>query len=382
MPFVALHARSWRTVTGVLPFAAVAAALIAVADPRRNDFFQFWYAGHLVASGVSPYEHAAWAAASAYGAMAAAVVRHCPTPDAPACLWLYPPWTAWLFAPIGRLPASVGIVAVEVVSILSLVVGVGAATLLFVPDPRTRAVAAPVFLASAPAVRDAVTGHFEGLLLAGVVLVAVAISERRVAPLVAGVVLLSLKPHLVLVLALVVTLTLIRTRSWRLLGAAAATVAILVVAGAAADPRWLPAAASDAAAKVATSGNISAFASGAPWAEIALILASVVLAAIAVRRSRATARPATIVAAATAVSLAAAPYLQSYDNVLLLPAFAVAAAGRRATGYAALAALLAGGWILYVLELSGRGAYAPVLVLVALGALTSVPRHRPALDSV
>ncbi|MBU6422436.1 MAG: DUF2029 domain-containing protein [Chloroflexota bacterium] len=373
------YARTWRIVAQVVPFAVVAAALTAVVDPRRNDFFQFWYAGHLVVSGASPYDQPAWTGASAYGAMAASVVRHCPTPDAPACLWLYPPWTAWLFAPLGLLPPPAGIVGVEIVSILSLLAGIGAATLLFVPGAKMRAVAAPVFLASAPAVRDAATGHFDGFMLVGVVLLAIALSRARAVPLAAAVVLLSLKPHLTLVLAVVVAGMLVRSRSWRLLGAAVATCAVLLSVGATLDRRWLAATVGDAAAKVATSGNSSPLASGALW-EIPLVLASAALAAIAVRRSPLFERSATIVAAATAVSLAAAPYLQSYDNVLLVPSFAVTAARRGPTGYAALAALLVGGWIVYVLELSGRGGYAPVLVLVALGALAARTRHQAALD--
>ena len=356
--------------------------LIALTDSRRNDFFQFWYAGHVVASGGSPYDQSAWSGASAYGAMAASVVRHCPTLDAPACLWLYPPWTGWLFAPLGFLPAPEGIIGVEIISIFSLVAGVCAVTLLFMRDVRTRVFAAPLFLASAPAVRDAVTGHFEGLLLIGVALVALAVSRARAVPLAAAVVLLSLKPHLTLVLGLVIIVTLVRSRSWRLLGAAAATAAVLVSVGAAVDPRWLAATMNDAGTKVATNGNSSPLASGALWAELCLTLGSAIIAAIAVRRSPTTQRSGTVVAAATAVSLVAAPYLQSYDNVLLLPAFAVAATRRGWGRYAALGALLIGGWVVYLLELSGHGGYAPFLVLLALGVLAIRSRDRPALDSL
>lgn len=372
----------WQKVATYLPFAVVVAAVTAIVDPRHNDFFQFWYAGHLVAAGVSPYDQAAWAGARAYGAIAVSVVAHCPTPEAPACLWIYPPWTAWLFAPIGHLTAAQGVVAVELISIVSLSAGVAAALSVFVRDRRIRTAALPAFLASAPAVRDAVTGHFEGLLLIGVVLLVPGITRGGSLPLVAAVLLLSLKPHLALLLAAIVIGRLALSRAWRPLAAALSTMAALSIVGIAVEPRWAPATVEGAIPKLVTSGNSSLLGSaGIPVAiELALLLAAATATFLIVRWAARVNRAEALVAAGAALSLAATPYLQSYDDVLLVPAFALASSQGGAWGYAVICIMLVGGWVVYALELSGRGGYAGLLPLLALLILVGYIRHLPALD--
>ncbi len=372
----------WQSVATYLPFAVVLGVLTAITDPRRNDFFQFWYAGHLVAVGVSPYDQAAWAGARAYGAMAASVVAHCPTLDAPACLWIYPPWTAWLFAPIGLLTADQGIVAIELISIVSLSAGIAAALYEFVRDRRIRTVALPAFLASAPAVRDAVTGHFEGLLLIGVALLVPAITRGGIIRLIAAVLLLSLKPHLALLLAAIVIGRLALSRAWRALGAVLGTMAAISIIGIAVEPRWAPAMVEGAIPKLVTSGNSSLLASaGIPVAiDLALLLAAATATFLIVRWAAREHRVEALVAAGAALSLAATPYLQSYDDVLLVPAFALATSRGGAWGYAVIGISLLGGWVVYVLELSSLGGYAGLLPLLALLILVGYIRHLPALD--
>ncbi|HEX4745228.1 MAG TPA: hypothetical protein VFW12_11250, partial [Candidatus Limnocylindria bacterium] len=150
-----------------LPVALVALALWLIADTASNDFFQFWFAGHLVATGRSPYDQTAWwSAPEAFGALARTVRVNCPVPDAPACLWTYPPWTAWLLVPFGALPVAAGLALEKVAFTLFLAIGaVATAAASGIGGHRARGAVAAGALCSAPFVRAALTGHFEGALL-------------------------------------------------------------------------------------------------------------------------------------------------------------------------------------------------------------------------
>ncbi|CAN5204876.1 hypothetical protein BH18CHL2_BH18CHL2_06600 [soil metagenome] len=88
----------------VLAALIVLVALWPLAQPveGHGDTFQFWYAGHLIATGGSPYDQSAWPEAARYGHVAAYVATNCASPDSLQCVWAYPPLTAWLFAPSVR----------------------------------------------------------------------------------------------------------------------------------------------------------------------------------------------------------------------------------------------------------------------------------------
>ena len=354
-----------------------------LAAPAANDFFQFWWAGHLIATGRSPYDRAAWTAALAFGPAAGSVARNCVVPDAAACLWIYPPWTAWLFAPTGALDPVAGI-AIQRIA-LGSALAIGGALWLRVARATERA-AGPLLIAlaaCAPYVRDTLTGHFEGLLLIGLALIAIGLRDRRTWPVVAGVLLLALKPHLSLALGPLVLVWLISTRTYRTLAIVTVALAGLVVGGFASDLLAWPALLGRSVAKQELASSTTwGFASATGAAAAPAIAAAVLLVAIAAlaviwRGPRAA---VDVVAAGAALSLAVAPYAQSYDMVLLVPAVAVAFASlRRAAAVVGAALLVAITWTTYVLELSGDPrAFAGLLPVIVLVLLASRVRQRRA----
>jgi hypothetical protein len=377
-------ARAGRAAQTYGPFLVVVLVAGLLASPSANDFFQFWWAGHLIAIGRSPYDPAAWSAALAYGPAAGAVAHNCLAPDAAACLWIYPPWTAWMFAPSGALGPEAGI-AVQRVALLSALALGG---VLWVRAARaTDANVAPLLVAlaaSAPFVRDVVTGHFEGVLLIGLFLLATGLRETRTWRIVASALLLALKPHLFLALPPLVLVWLVSRRAYRGLAVTMLSLAALAIAGFASDPSAWPALVGRFTAKQeladgTTWGFAAAIAGpGAPAVGAILVVVALVAAVLAWRWARSPDRAAVLVGAGSALSLAVAPYLQSYDLVLLFPAVALALATlRRPAAVVAAAVVIAATWLAYVLELSGDPrAFAGAMPAVTLVALALGVRPR------
>ncbi|MDP9180560.1 MAG: hypothetical protein M3O21_02430 [Chloroflexota bacterium] len=93
-----------------------------------------------------------------------------------------------------------------------------------------------------------------------------------------------------------------------------------------------------------------------------------------IRRSSGDRRAAVLVCAGAAGSLAIAPYAQSYDHVLLIPAVALTLTNQRVTSaIAILSAWIAATWAAYTLALAGDArAFAgllPAATLVLLGGM-------------
>lgn len=229
----------------------------------------------------------------------------------------------------------------------------------------------------APIEQTAVTGHFLGLSLIGLVLVERGMRMRRVAPFVAGAALLSLKPNLVIVLAAVLAVAIVRARSWRLVTGSAVVVGLVVVS-VLTDPRALPALIGGVGSKVSlVPGNSALLRQASPDAAAAamVIVAVGAIAAILVLRGARTAAIASpLVATAAALSLVVAPYVHSYDLVLLIPALLlIGRAGR--PGLAMLVAVVVAGWVSYALDLAKLPASFPGLIPVAtLVVLAAVHR--------
>ena len=378
-------ARSLPSLLAFLPFTALLLGVAALADVRRNDFFQFWWAGHLVATGRSPYEPASFRDALSYGAQAGSVYANCAaSADAPACLWVYPPWTAWLYVPLGFLDAAAGPLAVLILSAVGLGIGIALVTRWAAVPAAGTAILAIGLCVSAPAVRDVVTGHFEGLLLVGLVSLEVGLARGRGIALVTGVVLMALKPHLFIGLAAAVVAWLLAGRRYAALAAAAVTLGALALVAFSLEPRALPAILERSASKADLTGTTTwhlAERIGGPSAPVvaaalvAIALWSSLVAWRAVERHE---QPRALVAIGMALSLVLAPYAQSYDDVLLFPAVALAVRGLSARSIAlAAAGLVALTWGAYVLELAGDPrAYAGLLPAIALAALALRRRWR------
>jgi len=368
-----------RAVGALSAIALVVLLLPAVllADVRRNDFFQFWWVGHLVVTGRSPHDPASFGDALVYGTQAGSVYTSCAlSVQDPLCVWAYPPWTAWLYAPLGLLDRQAGTMAVLALAVIGLAAGIALVTRWAKAPPVGSAVIALALSLSAPAVRDIVLGHFEGVLLIGLVCLASGLAAGN-GRLVAGAVLLALKPHLVVVLAPVAAAWLSVRHRYRSLVIAAAALGLLLVSSVILEPRGIGAMLGSSQAKVGLSGSTTwhlALTFGGAWPLIELMLLGIALigALAAWRGAHAAERPRMLVAVGVALGLAVVPYAQSYDDVLLFPAFALLLRGQRlGTIVVACAALVAVTWVAYVLELSGDPrAYAalPVVVLALLGA--------------
>jgi hypothetical protein len=362
-----------------VPFVLLLAVLAPIILPREGvgDTFFFWYAGHLVFAGGSPYDQNAWASAGAeYGAFAQNVISTCtPSPYQPSCLWTYPPTTAFVFAPFGLLNVRDGVYALTMFTYLTTaasVVAVG--QWMGARSQTTRALAICSIALSHPFVFDINAGHFEGLGVLGIVLIAVGLTGRRVAPVVVGALLLSLKPHLYVGLAVVVLVLLVARRDWRTLGWSLASVAtanglallrfpeapgeIIWRAGQIKDVGW---------------ASTSAFASNlfsSPFVGVAIVFGIAALAfAVAVRFAPAERKTDALVAAGAALGLCLSPYAHPYDFLGLAPAFALALALGESIGQPVRAILL--------VATAGTLAVWSWLAIAGSGIVTALPGTLP-----
>jgi hypothetical protein len=333
-----------------VPLVALLALLIPVIWPQDGvgDTFRFWYAGHIVATGGSPYDQSAWASAGdTYGIFATEMAIACaPSPNAPVCLWPYPPTTALLFAPFGLLGVRDGLNALAAFFVL-----LAAASVVVVGHwmraraLATRALAMCACVVSHPFVFDVHAGHFEGLGVIGIVLVAVGLTRRRVAPVVVGALLLSVKPHLYLGLAVIVLLLLLVRRDWRTLTLTFGAVAAINGLALLLYPEAL-------GAMLGRAGQVFGLGWATTWAFASSIFPSAAvgmlivyaIAAVAyvaaVRFAPAERRVELLVAGGVAIALSVSPYVQPYDFLLLFPAFAIALTLHESLGQPARGILL------------------------------------------
>ena len=381
----ALAAR--RAILTVFPALFVLAILWPLARPIEGsgDAFQFWYAGHLVVSGRSPYDQAAWhEAASRYGAIAANVERNCGDADSSVCTWAYPPAAAWLFAPFGALDPDLGIPLLIAFVIVSAVVGVGATALVFGPRAMpSRAAFLAIAFAGHPFVVDLRASHPVGVLLLGLTALASGFAGSSTPRVSAGAFILALKPHVLLIVAAAGIVLLVMARAWRLLIAVIAAISLTQLAAWSAAPVDLSGLVARAGAKGAVAWATTwalAASTGAPWLAAAAILALAGLAfAAAVVRAGGRSRILAIIAGAAAFSLVIAPYAQPYDYLLALPALAAAMRERPKAGFVCAAVYVAGTWgaiLLGQVDEATERTYA-LLPVAALLLLASAPRGHP-----
>ena len=382
-----------------VPFIIVLAVLAPIAWPAEgsSDVFWFWYAGRLVLTGASPYDQPAWERAAEYGPIAHNVVDSCVgAPEGALCLWLYPPHTAMLFAPFGLLEVHAGVLLLAICFVLAAVVGV--VWLVQWAGPRSEATRALALCACAvahPFVFDIRGGHFEGLGLIGILSVATGLRAGRTLPVVAGALLLSLKPHLFLVVAALTVVVLVRQRRRRTLAVTA--LALVGVVGAAflrypdAIPAILGSGAKTAVGWASTwSFSATLFADRAPVGFVVVFGCAALAFLVAVRfrpRDRGT---DALIAACTALSLMLVPYLHPYDLMLTLPAFVLSLTlaerlddwRRGALMSVTVLALSAGSWAAIVAStqqttVQGIPGAMPLVALALLAIVSLTIRARP-----
>ena len=361
-----------------------------------TDHLVFWRAGELVVTGGSPYDMRAWAETQ----RAFSSPHLLPFIQLDHPVWVYPAWTAFLFAPFGLLPAAIGPWAIDV---SYLVVGL-LATILFVRALPQRwrqpaGLAVPIAAMFQPLVIADRDGQFGAFLLLGAVLVFLGLRDRRALPLIAGALLLATKPQLFAVLAPVVLLILVRRRAW---GTVLVTTAVLGAVAVAATFRYpeslafFARGARDRTAVFATYSTTWSFAhyfSGDGWPITAVAMAALAIVAIVggVRRLPNDLRLAGVVSGAIAASIVITPVDMHYDQVplILMIVLAVAVARHPMQLATVWAAAVVVPWLLEFAGLFIGGADSQALsggvpLLIALAfyaaaARSSVPRTAPSL---
>jgi hypothetical protein len=393
-------ARVRKTALGVLiMLGLLGAADVAIlwSSPAAGDWYQFYWAGHIIVTGGSPYDPSAWIPAAqapeVVGGAVNIVRGNCPSVQAPQCLWLYPPWTALVFAPFGALPADAGITLLRLA-----LIGIGVVAVVMVVRetalPAAMPLAAAVALAFQPLLLATRTGHFDALLLIGALLIRRGLSGSTIS-LVAGTLLLSLKPHLTVVLFALAAVLLIRRGRLRdltimaTIGGVIAAVTLLVY-----PPPPLSTLLAESAGRTEFGSPTTALlartlADGAWPALAAVFLVVAVGCAVRIaRHPRVGLRDSAAVAAALGVSLVIAPYEHAYDHTLLLPAALLAVAGssaiarpsRRAAVLATvIAAVVLYPWLAFfwglATESGAAAAVLPVLILSLLAVVLEVARR-------
>lgn len=347
-----------------------------------GDWFQFWYAGHLVTTGASPYDIANWEPLRGYGEIVDGFAVNTYLVN-PPFIWLYPPWTGIALAPIGALPLQVGI---TVMHVLVLVAGVAAVVFTTrAVRPRTassEALLLVIGVASLPFVLATRVGHFEAVLVLGLLLLADGLRLGSSWRLAVGAVVVALKPHLFIVLGLVVLAALVRQRRRRAIVAVIATLGIVAIVSQAISPIPLTSLPVAVPAKltlnVATTWALAALVGAGPLAGAAIVVAAAWLGSHAVAHAGADERAFALISVATAVSLIAAPYAQTYDLFVLLPAVGLTIArvtpagtwDRGAVAAATVIALVAGAWFFFFFDLVvGSQAPSAILPIALLGLL-------------
>jgi len=163
-----------RVASGILPSAIPLLVMLLERPilspmPAPADHFQFWAAGHLIATGRSPYERASWVEMAAYGPVpeGAAVNTVLGGPQVTGTFWLYPPQTAFLFAPFGALPIPLGVQLLNLFVLAAAVLALVMAARCVGLSGSRLAFALTLAVTSAPFVVTVRDGHPTGVVLAG-----------------------------------------------------------------------------------------------------------------------------------------------------------------------------------------------------------------------
>jgi hypothetical protein len=335
--------------------------------PAVGDNFQFWLAGHMVATGQSPYDRGAWEAATGYGVTPGGIAAN----TVPLNLlithsvWLYPPQTAFLFVPFGLLPFEVGVPLFHIFVLLAALAGVSVAAAAIGLTGARLAMFLALATISQPFVISVRDGHPIGLIVLGAALAYVGVRDGRALMLAAGVVLLSLKPQLVIPFGIGLLVWLAIHRRWRAIAISAVALSAITLPAELVDPfpfSDLVGAASDRlGADLSTTAALARDLGGGVLLTLVLAASAAVACAMAVWRSTPAARPNVLFAASLLLSLVLIPYSHDYDLLLCLPAGAAALSigvgARRAsiTVFLALAIFLVPWLLFYAWPLLGQG---------------------------
>ncbi len=336
-------------------------------SPAVGDNFQFWLAGHMVATGHSPYDRAAWEAATGYGSTPGGVAANTVPLNLliTHAVWLYPPQTAFLFVPFGLLPFEAGVPLLHVFVLATALVGVSVAAAAVGLTGARLAMFLALATVSQPFVISVRNGHPIGIIVLGAALAYVGVRDRRAFTFAAGVVLLSLKPQLVIPFGIGLLVWLAIHRRWRAIAIAAVAVIAVMLPPELLNPfpfaDIVSAAGDRIRADLSTTAALARDLGDGVLLAAALTATAAIACAIAVRWSRPEARPRVLFAASLLLSLVLLPYSHDYDLLLCLPAgaaaLAIGAGARRAsiTVLVSIAIFLVPWLLFYAWPLLGQG---------------------------
>lgn len=328
--------------------------------PAVADHFQFWAAGHLAATGRSPYDREAWEALAALGpvpgGVAVSTVQQ--NLDQTRHLWLYPPQVAFALVPFGALPLEVGVPLFHLFIAASAAIGVALAAHVAGLSGIRLAFALCLAAVSEPFVIGVRDGHPIGLLLGGMALVFLGLRDRRWWLLALGVAILSLKPQLAVVFGLAALGYVLLRRDREAFAVASLTLAAVTVPAALLHPFPFAALTEAPAERVvldlSTTGALARDLGGGTPLTVVLWVVALGAAVVAMRAPRVGLRGAVPFALVLGLSLVILPYVHHYDQLLILPvaftSLAVATATRRELPIAAAVAVLVAAlpWILFL----------------------------------
>jgi hypothetical protein len=203
----------------ILPALLLALALAAAAlligpalDWAPIDFCRFHTAGRMILARQSPYAQLPFFA---------------------------PPWLAFLLSPLLLVPCPGAALVWILVNAAAIVASTRAVwTLARGLDRRRRLLLAGVSAVLPYALFTYMTGQLSIVALAACTLCVWGLTGRRHWPVVTGLVLATLKPHVIALPVVVVLLELMRRRQWVTVSVAAAILAALGLAAAAFVPTW------------------------------------------------------------------------------------------------------------------------------------------------
>jgi hypothetical protein len=280
------------------------------ADVPQTDFFQFWAAGHIVSSGGNPYDMAMWL--SVHEAYSARVMD----PQ-----FIYPLPLAILLAPIGWLnPTSAYMIWMQ----LSVCMIAMAMLCLSARAQHDIKMIFPLLVCGLffhPALANLMMGHTGGLLLLAVAVSVHCWQRDRWWGGGLALSLLAIKPGLGLPIMALVGVWIIARHNWSALAAICVGCSALLLVGMIYDPGWILKFVHIIYLKSSCFGRIAGMATcygqpsvvGMGWVGIALAIILIGAFFVANIQSYRCA-----IGMAVPVGLVLAPYVWTYDYILLL----------------------------------------------------------------
>jgi len=305
-----------RVILGLIVlFDAVMALILWPPVAPVNDYVGFVAGGKALLAGQDPYDAATWTA------FATGIGQR---PD--TAVFGYPPWVAVALVPLALLPTLVGSAVWTVAGMAASYAGTMALAARYA---WPRGPVAALTLASWPAILVLLQGQWGFALVA--LACALLLALARGQDLRAGVAWAALalaKPQLVALGSFALLIWLVRRRRPRPILAAAVTAVAAVAVGTLAAPGWLspylslvlPLRSARSVQQPSLAG-LAGDIGGALWPLVWLALAGglAVLIAWAVARAPSRDRAPLAFTAGLALSIAASPYIWSYDHYLAVP---------------------------------------------------------------